>query len=1186
MKFRIFYLIIIIFIQACSTKKNTALTRGYHNLTAHYNVYFNGNESFKEGVKALEDATTDDYSEILMVFPDSKKGSESTVESQMKRAIEKGTKLIKLHSIRKKPKPRKDDNSVYNKNFMNKNEYNKWVDNAYLLIGKANVLKDDFYQAIQSFDYIFREFTPGPEYYEAQLWKVRAYIELNDLANAKIILTNYNPTGSIADKLYPFFAAIKADYFIRKKEYSQAIPFLKSAAEGAPNKFRKIRYYFILAQLYQKVGEYANSAAAYAKVIKSNPPYEVSFKAKVNRAYVMFAAEGLEAVKKETKKLFRDKRNLDFYDQIYYALAKAYYAEKMEDEAIDNFNKSITASINDNHQKGLSFYELGQIYFKHPEYRPAFVNIDSALINLNQDFSQLSKIQIQHEKLKMLIENIDIVEKEDSLQKVAAMPEAERNALIDKLIAEEKKRAEEELKKQQQRDEFADNTPYDPYFNSNSRSLNNNNNKNSNGKWYFYSPGTVAMGKSEFVRKWGRRKLEDNWRRKDKSAVDILDNIDEEPELNFDNNLSNKADSTKKVTEKIKKDIPAGKQKYISELPLDAESLETSNNSIMSSLMNIGLIYKDELNNIPYAIETFKELLSRFPKSKYTENALMNIYLCYQQIDNKDKMAVIKNRLDNDFPNGEFTKFLNDPNYFEKRWALKNKIDSLYRETYKDYLNNKFTSPALALAEANKLDNKNELLPKFKFLTGLAEAKMGNNMEFEKQLNEVVEKYPNNEVTPIAKKILSLYSDGRKPIKGENTSSLADARNKNTIDNSQNDIINNNENASGYKINYNGNHTLIIAINKDADINRLRYNVADYNFSKFLINDYEMSNNKLPDGTVMITVTGFNNRSEGMDYFYSIRENKNIFKVNKLKKYDLFIINDDNLKYLISSGDIKTYKNFFFDNYMSLEAYNKIEQLDITKKLSKLESSKENTPKESNNNNSNISDTDMSIKKKGSVKEAETQKNNIQKADDKNIENKETDNNDVINKEVDNKQTDKKEDNNKQIEDKEIDKKKVENKDAEIKESDKKIADNKTNTEETDLSTQEKTNTDSNVEQTENSVFIKSNNNNIVAIVFKKGRIDINKLTNKFRTYTLNVFKLKTDATNKTLEDGFVLLKLSGFKNRDDAKKYISTIKKDFMLIRDISRTKRYIWAISEDNLSKINNQNDIEEFDKWYKNN
>ena len=175
---------------ACSTQKNTGVRRAYHNMTAHYNVYFNGKESFKEGLKAIEENNEDDYTQLLTVFPDSKEGSETVAQSQMDRAIEKGTKLIKVHSIRKKPENKREEQSVKYKKFLSQNEFNKWVDNAYLLIGKAHFHKHDYYMAQQSFAYMFREFQEGPELYEAQIWNARAAIELGDFAQAKILLEN------------------------------------------------------------------------------------------------------------------------------------------------------------------------------------------------------------------------------------------------------------------------------------------------------------------------------------------------------------------------------------------------------------------------------------------------------------------------------------------------------------------------------------------------------------------------------------------------------------------------------------------------------------------------------------------------------------------------------------------------------------------------------------------------------------------------------------------------------------------------------------------------------------------------------------------------------------------------------------------------------------------------------------
>jgi tetratricopeptide (TPR) repeat protein len=866
-----------------------------------------------QGVRAVETGNVDDYTQILSVFPDSKEESVSAATGNMDRAIEKGTKLIKEHSIRVKPRKKEGKQSALYLKWLSQNEFNKWVDNAYLMIGKSHFYKHEFFMAQETFNFIFREFQTGPEWYEAEIWNARAAIEQGDYSQAQILLDNHNIEGKAPEKLYPFFTATYADLKIRQGKYKEAIPLLEEAVAGVLSKYYHRRFNFILAQLHYRLRNYEQAREAYGRVIKSNPPYEMAFNAKVNRASVMFGEGGLSAVQKEIKKLLRDKRNIEFEDQIYYAMGTAYKLEQQEQNAYDNFLLSVAKSTINAHQKGLSFYELAQIHYKKSEYKPSYYYLDSAQVNLNENFTAIEEIRELHKSLEILVENINAVEREDSLQRIASLPKAERNALVSQWIKAEKDR--QKALKEQQRAQEEGGFMSTPYGSSSPLSQ--------GGNWYFYNPNSVSMGKMEFEKRWGRRKLEDNWRRSNKEVVIEQPQLDD-PEAEFgdmDYPVDSLPASEAEVVQKLK---PNTREAYLDALPLTDEKLAKSHKTIQESLISMGLIYKDELINIPLAIEAFSELVRRYPNSTLKEDALMNLYLCYQEMGDEQSMTRIKKQLETEFPDGEFTAYLADPDFFKKRAEKQQKIEQLYEQTYTNYLMNDFVSPVQNYEKAKQLDEDNELLAKFKFIAGLSHAKTGNFSSFEKELNGVVKEYSESEVAPVAIEILKLYQKGRMPVRGPVSTNLVamredeaqkDKESAGKVEGAAADQV------SGYTVNNRAVHSLIIVLNPEADINRLRFNVADYNFSRFLLNDYEMSQNKLPDGSPLFVVSGFDKHTEALDYFYSIRENTDIFNVEGLSKYQLFVINKLNLDYLISSGDLTGYESFFKENYLSVKAY-------------------------------------------------------------------------------------------------------------------------------------------------------------------------------------------------------------------------------------------------------------------------
>ncbi|WP_143525211.1 type IX secretion system periplasmic lipoprotein PorW/SprE [Labilibacter marinus] len=1156
---KIYFLLLLVILWGCSTKKNTSLSRGYHNLTAHYNVYFNGNESFKDGVKSIEEANEDDYTQVLMVFPESKTGSEQVASSQMDRAIEKGTKLIKKHSIRKKPKNKRDDQSVKYKKFLSQNEFNKWVDNAYLMIGKSQFYKHEYYQAQQSFAYMFREFQDGPEWCEAEIWNARSAIEQNDFTQAKILLEAYDIEGKAPSALFGFYAASYADFYLRQGKYEEAIPFLEEAVAGAWSKYYHRRLNFILAQVYQKQKQYAKASKAYEAVIKSNPPYEMAFNAKVNRAGVLFEEGGLVSVKKEIKKLLRDKRNIDYEDQIYYALAMAYKAEEQEDLAMDNFLLSIKKSTDNMHQKGMSFFELSEIYYDRPEYKPAYYNLDSAVINLNENYPGIEIIEERHKSLGNLVSNIEVVEREDSLIALMEMPEQARLALIDDIIAQEKKKQEEEKALLAQGNDAG--LFYDPMM---SQGMNQN---SQGGKWYFYNQTSVGMGKLEFEKRWGRRKNEDNWRRINKEVVVEDVNDIGLPDAPF-GDLPDSQDSTanevlKDVADKQQASSPLSREAYLKDLPSSPEKLEQAHLKIQEGLLNQGLIYKDELANIPFAIKAFDELATRYPNSHYKEDALMNLYICYDKQDDASGMDRVKNQLVREFPDGEFTAFLNDPDYFEKREAREKEMEKLYQDTYGSYLFNEFNVPVANLDRAINIDEENPLIPKFKFIAGLSHAKVGDLSQFKSLLTDVKDNYSDSEVAPLAAEMLAQFESGRTPVKGPVNSNLVATRKeefkKEQVELGNEDVLK--DIASSYVIDHKSTHALILMVNEEADLNRLKFNIADYNFSKFLLNDYEMTSATLPDGTPLFAVKGFQNRLEALDYFYSIRERDDIFEVENLKQKQLYVIHDKNIEYLLSSGDKMGYDEFFNENYLSADAFKNLKEERIAAERAVIEAEKEAQ--------------EEILRKQAEEKKAaaEAQKPVVEeKVAEPIVEKKEP----VT--PVTNEPEQKEEVVTKELEAPTIPESQVE---TATKEEEPVVE-----TAKEESAVVEEPVVEESIIEKPSVNFVKEEGEHIAVILFKKGKINTDRTGLIFKNYTKSNYGTKYQVESDKKGSDYFNITVKGFATAKEVQDYLNKVKLNSFLMREISRAKHYLWAITDNNLSRLTDEESFTAYDTFYKSN
>ena len=326
----------------CSVEKNTGTTRFHHGLTSRFNIYFNGYESFKEGLLKINKGYSDDYSEMLRVFENSDPSTVSLCSSDMEKAIQKASKLISLKSITAKPDfNSKKDLSENEKALLEQKEFNEWVDDSYFLIGKARFYKHEFSDAASVFSYCVAEANDPEIRTESSIWLARINSERGSYAEANRLLNEIEITSSSPRTLKTIYFTARADMFIKQKRYQEAIEPLANSLEFISGKRARYRLTYLLAQLYEQTGSSEKAVSLYRDVVKMNPPYDVEFNARINIAGVFDVNSGNPVeIRKELERMLKDSKNKDFQDQIYYALGNMMKKEGKENEALDYYKKS------------------------------------------------------------------------------------------------------------------------------------------------------------------------------------------------------------------------------------------------------------------------------------------------------------------------------------------------------------------------------------------------------------------------------------------------------------------------------------------------------------------------------------------------------------------------------------------------------------------------------------------------------------------------------------------------------------------------------------------------------------------------------------------------------------------------------------------------------------------------------
>ena len=898
---------------SCSTKKNTALTRAYHNLTAHYNAYFNGRDKFKSAVKNFEKNYKDDFNRILPVFkyPDETQGQ--ALSSKMNEVIEKATKVIKFHSITVPPSRKNYKRSKKKKEFYNKKEFNKWVDDAYLLIGKAKFYKHDLMGALQTFEYIRTEYSYDPIKFDASLWKGKTQIQQGKYEEAHNTLSLLEGEKSLRKKKKfraDLYATIAQNY-IKQNEYKQAIRYLLKALEIEKKKQKKIRYKFILAQLYEHLENYQSASNLYAYVAKSNTSYDMQFAAAIRQATSYVSHKGsFKSTIKLLNKMLKDEKNKEYKDQIYYAISNVYLKEKDTANALKALKLSSMYNFNNNFQKAQTLLLIASIYYDLKEYKNSKIYYDSTVSYLNIDYPNYDKILLRKENLTDLIKNLEIIQREDSLQRIAKMTENERTKFIKKIIKEVRKKKEEKRKAEAEEQQYHLYQQMQTGFTQNQSS--------NTGKWYFYNPATVSLGKAEFKRIWGNRPLEDNWRRKNK-AIETQENLDNE------NGMFNPSDS-------LVNGIPLDEtiEYYLKNLPLTDSALSASNKEIENALYEAGIIYLKRFNEYDLAIKYFEQLIKRFPKSKNKLNSYYNLYQLYGLKKNKEKSNYYKSLINKEFPNSEINKIISDPNYLASKEAKKDSIKDLYVMTYNFFTTNKLNTTLKAIKQYKKL-NTTFLEPKFLLIEAFTYAKKSEFEKMKSTLEHLKQKYTGTTEDSLATYYINFIQNNdsllqilrQQSLLAQNTNNKQSTPTGTEQDQQSNDINENNEIEETdeelpekYKYEKQNKHTYVVIVDDDPEIvNRIKFNIINFNVDNFPMFDFNVKTFLFGTKKKLISVNGFKDAEQALKYFKALLYFK-VFEGIDSTMYNHFIISTSNYPIFFKDKDIKGYNNFFIHRYL------------------------------------------------------------------------------------------------------------------------------------------------------------------------------------------------------------------------------------------------------------------------------
>ena len=876
----------ILMAASCSTKKNKWNRRVYHNLTSHYNVWWNGNQSVKEGEKSLNESVNDDYTDILSVFNYGTRENALALNSTMDRAIEKSAMCIQRHSM----------------NFNGK-EYVKWIDDAFLMMGQAHFYKQDYVPARRTFDFVANKYRGNNITYTSNLWLAKTYIETEQYQKAEALLQNL--TAASANNNMPKYVKtnldlVLADYYISTGKENEAVKYLKSALLTAKNRTVKTRAMFILGQIYAKQNDNERAVEQFENVIKRHPNYEMAFE---SRMYIAKCSNTNDTatIMKMFRKMLNDANNIEYHDRIYFAMYEVALKNNNEPFAIECLKKSVASSRDNNNQKIKSSLTAATMLFDNSDYVLSQAYYDTAVMSMDRTYEGYDSLLNLTVVLSELVENLVTYQLQDSLLRLADMDSLQRNIIIDKLIedykAEQKRLEEEKALKEQLALLGQDEAPKQDYSIGADAA-----------GWYYYNNSAVIRGQSEFRKKWNNRTLEDFWFISNKQSMQKEEDIPELTEEELANLTEEEIAELKEKGLLNAKDpgdtiqyTETDREFYLKQIPFTQEAKDEANALIAQALNNIGYIYYDNIEDYQRSIEAYTELNERYPENENELPSWYYLYKMYYERNEKQQSEHYKNQILLKYPDSNQAKIIMDPEYFIKEAEMGAQASQFYAKTFDAYKNGQYQRVRMNVERARELyANDTALMPRFEFLDAISLGYLEVVDSMAVALYRLVNTYPQSSIKPHAMEVLlkanDMYNLGL---------NIESARPK---DNTEK------EEESPYTYNPNETHYVMVIAQTRVRINPLKVRMTDFNKNNFRMLQLEVKSVMLNKQQSIITIEKFDNVQAAKDYITSLFLTDYVFGGINQDDYQIVPISISNYPIFYQQKDVEGYFKFWNKN--------------------------------------------------------------------------------------------------------------------------------------------------------------------------------------------------------------------------------------------------------------------------------
>ena len=757
---------------------------------------------------------------------------------------------------------------------------------------------------------------------EAKIWQLRCYAAMNWTNEAENVISRLKPDEIKGKRLKKLYNTAYAGYLVKSRQFEKAAPILQLAVNstGGP---QKTRLSFLLGQVYETNGDKANAYRMFDKVAgASNAPYRTKFNARIKQSEV-FTGANISSEVKSLQRMARLDRNKDYLDQVYYAIGNLYLSRQDTAEAIKNYILANKKSTRNGIDKAINQITLGGLYFDRFDYDKAQPCYSEGVAQLPEDYPGYAELKKRADVLDELAVYSQNVTLQDSLLTLAALSPEEQRKVAERLVKELKEKEEKQAEEARRQEYLAQQGANTGNLQSNTTTYTLNTDKS----WYFFNTATKNAGKTEFQRRWGSRKLEDDWRRANKTTfsmsdfdaeADYSDNDDTLLTDSLGNPLSDEqiAEIKKNEEQLAHEQDPHFPEYYLVQIPKTEEEILNSNNIIQEGMFNMGIILKDKLEDVNAAENAFLELLARYPDNIYRLDVYYNMYLMFARFNFPDKAEIYRQKILADFKDSKYGLALANPKYIENLRNMEREQEEMYEKTYADYLANRNDEVHKGYEEMMRRYPLSKIMPKFMLLHAMAFLPEKKYDKFQETLKEMLIRYPETDMTPLVSSILKDMAKGRKI-----NSSSGNVRGMLWATRLSNDSVQGNSigEYTPFDPSKNGPHVCLLSFPVDSvSSNRLLFEVARHNFSTYSVRDFDID--RMTFGQLgIIIIKGFSDYADLEEYSKKIFADK---QVNIPRQVRPIFISQKNFDLLLKEG--RSFSDYFI--FLEEQAAEAVEQ--------------------------------------------------------------------------------------------------------------------------------------------------------------------------------------------------------------------------------------------------------------------